>query len=125
MDNGNSCRELELASGRSVVCRPVAESCDEITIRGPAGEVLLEVVLTPSGPLLRFHAAQVALDCPGSVQVRCGSFEIETAGDIVHRAGGALRAESDEISLQARRGDVDVRANDDINLTGERVRLNC
>jgi hypothetical protein len=125
MDDGNSCRELELASGRSVVCRSVADSCDEVTIRGPAGEVLLEVALTPAGPVLRFHAAQVQLDCQGSFKVRCQSFEVETAGDIVQRAGGKLRAEADEMTLDARRGNVDVRANDDVNLNGERVRLNC
>lgn len=124
-DNGNSCRELELASGRSVVCRSSAESRDEVTIRGPAGEVLLEVVLTPAGPVLRFHAAQMQIDCQGSFHVRCENFEVETTGDIVQQAGGTLRAESNEMSLEARRGNVDVRANDDVNLNGERVRLNC
>jgi hypothetical protein len=124
-DNGDSCRELELASGRSVACRSVAESCDEVTIRGSAGEVLLEVVLTPAGPVLRFHAAQVQIDCQGSFKVRCESFDVQTTGDIVQQAGGTLRAESNEMSLEARRGNVDVRANDDVNLNGERVRLNC
>src|SRR5574340_219630 len=124
-DNGDACRELELASGRTLVCRSVAESCDEVTIRGPAGEVLLEVALTPAGPVLRFHAAQVRLDCSGSFKVRCESFDVQTTGDIVQQAGGTLRAESNEISLEARRGNVDVRANDDVNLNGERVRLNC
>ena len=96
-----------------------------MTIHGPAGEVLLEVVLTPAGPVLRFHAAQVQLDCKGSFKVRCESFDVQTTGDIVQQAGGTLRAESNEMSLEARRGNVDVRANDDVNLNGERVRLNC
>lgn len=132
-DNLDSHRELELASGRSVACRSIADSCDEVTIRGPAGEVILEVSLTPAGPVLRFHAAQVQLDCKGSFQVRCDTFEVQTAGDIVQRAGGDLiqtadgdvRVESTEMSIEARRGNVDVRANDDVNLNGERVRLNC
>lgn len=128
-----SCREIELASGRSIACRSDADSHDEVTIRGPAGEVILEVALTPAGPVLRFHAAQVQLDCKGSFQVRCESFEVQTAGNIVQQAGGDLiqtagrdaRVESRELSIEARRGNVDVRANDDVNLNGERVRLNC
>lgn len=116
-ENGQS-RELALASGRSVVCRSKEESRDEVTILGPGGEVLLEVELTPAGPVLRFRAAQVELDCQGSLKVRCESFDVRTTGDIVQHAGG-------EISLEARRGNVDVRANDDVNLNGERVRLNC
>jgi uncharacterized protein (DUF2345 family) len=112
-----STQALELASGRSVACRPVEESCDEVTIRGPAGEVLLEVLLTPAGPVLRFRAAQVELDCEGSFKVRCQDFEVE--------AGGQVHVASDEMRLEARRGDLNVRANDDVNLNGERVRLNC
>jgi uncharacterized protein (DUF2345 family) len=81
-----------------------------VTIRGSGGEVLLDVVLTPAGPVLRFHAAQVQLDCSGTFQVRCESFDVQAAGDI---------------TLEAQRGNVDVRANDDVNLNGERVRLNC
>jgi hypothetical protein len=124
-DAGKSCRDLELASGRSIICRPAADSCDEVTILGPGGEVMLEVVLTPSGPILRFRAAEVQLDCAGSFKVRCESFDVQTTGNIVQQAGGMIRAESNEISLEARRGNVDVRANDDVNLNGERVRLNC
>jgi hypothetical protein len=106
---GEACRELELASGRSVVCRTGAESRDEVTIKGPDGEILLEVVLTPAGPVLKFHAAQVHLDCSGDLQVRCKKFDVQAS----------------EMTLEASRGNVDVRANDDVNLNGERVRLNC
>jgi hypothetical protein len=106
---GDSRRELGLASGRSVVCRSGPESIDEITLRGPEGEVLLEVALTPAGPVLRFRAAQVQLDCTGAVEVRCESFHVQAG----------------EMTLEASRGNVDVRANDDVNLNGERVRLNC
>lgn len=116
-EHGHS-RELQLASGRSVVCRSKEESRDEVTIRGPGGEVLLEVELTPAGPVLRFHAAQVELDCRGSLKLRCESFDVRATGEIVQQAGGG-------ILLEAQRGDVDVRANDDVNLNGERVRLNC
>ncbi len=113
-----ACRALELASGRSIVCRALDEHHDEVTIVGPAGEVLLEIALTPAGPRLRFHAAELELDCRGSFEVRCDRFQVETTGDIVQRAGRDMR-------LEARRGDVEVCANDDVNLNGERVRLNC
>ncbi len=115
---GGERRELALASGRSVVCRSAPDASDQVTLRGAGGEVLLEVLLTPAGPVLRFHAAQVELNCQGSFSLRCGQFRVETEGDIVQRAGG-------EMQLEAARGNIDVRANDDVNLNGERVRLNC
>jgi uncharacterized protein (DUF2345 family) len=104
-----TCRELGLASGRSVVCRSATGSHDEITIKGSEGEILLEVLLTPAGPVLRFRAAKVQLDCAGDLHVRCKKFDVQAS----------------EVTLEAGRGNVDVRANDDVNLNGERVRLNC
>lgn len=117
--------ELQLSAGRSLSSRPVSADCDEVTIRSGSGEILMEVLLTPAGPVLRFKAAQVQVECEGAFQVRCESFDVQTTGDIRQQAGGVLRAESREISIEATRGDVSVKANDDVNLNGERVRLNC
>jgi hypothetical protein len=94
-------KKIALPSGRSIACRSRADECDEVTFRGAGGEVLLQVTLTPEGPLLRFQAAAVEMDCKGSFQVRCEDFKVEA------------------------RGDATIQANDDVKLNGERVKLNC
>jgi len=119
-------REIALPSGRSIACRSRQDECDEVTFRDERGDVLLQVTLTPAGPLLRFQAAAVEMDCKGSFKVRCQDFEVHAAGRIVQEAGSDLVQSAEcDASIEARRGDVRVKANDDVKLNGERVRLNC
>lgn len=119
-------QEIALPSGRIIACRSRRDECDEVTFRDERGGVLLEVTLTPQGPLLRFQAAAVEMDCKGSFKVRCEDFEVHAAGRIVQEAGSDLmQVAGGDVSLEARRGDARVKANDDVKLNGERVRLNC
>ncbi len=123
---GTPPQEIALPSGRTIACRRGRDECDEVTFRDERGDVLLQVTLTPAGPLLRFQAAAVEMDCKGSFKVRCEDFEVQAAGRIVQEAGGDLvQIAGGDASLEARRGDARVKANDDVKLNGERVRLNC
>ena len=99
------------------------------------------MVLTENGPRLRFKAADLALEADGKVQVDCNEFRVrassgivyETAGDKAESVGGNAvtvvqgdaRTAGRTVGIQAIRGDVRVKANDDVKLTGERVLLNC
>lgn len=119
-------REIALPSGRSIACRSGRDERDEVIFRDERGDVLLEVTLTPAGPLLRFRAAAVEMDCKGSFKVRCEDFEVHAAGHIVQEAGGDLvQSAGGDASIEARRGEARLKANDDVKLNGERVRLNC
>jgi hypothetical protein len=128
---------MALASGYSV------ESPDRarlLQIRAPDGRICLRITLLPTGPMVELSAASLAIAAEGDVRVDCQRLEIDAAkgvairsgGDITQVAGGnvELRAEG-ELSaeafaqrFEARRGDIQMEANDDIFLDGERVRLN-
>lgn len=135
------------AVGRSLVLRDggqvrlAKEAAGEtLTVVSADGEVRLEVLLTPSGAVLRLAGPRVAIEAQGELALRCTRFEVQAesialgaTGDVALAAGRALdlRAGHDaEISAQAvkveaRRGDVALAANDDVALNGERVLLNC
>jgi hypothetical protein len=100
---------LDLPSGRSIECLDADGRGETVTIRSPRGKVELEVVLTDSGTVLRFDAADLELRSAGDLRVDCDRFEV--------------RSRSAEIT--STRGDVRIRANDDVKLNGERVKLNC
>jgi hypothetical protein len=105
---------LQLRSGRTVsVDRNEPEA---ITVRAPDGAVELSVRFTPEGPVLRFASASVELTAAREVSVACERFSV--------RATGAVRVEGDTVDVEATRGDVTVKANDDARIYGERVRLN-
>ncbi len=125
VDTGNGpAAEVQLPSGRSLSCESAGGE-ERVIIRGVQGEIELEVVLTANGPLLRFRAAEVEIESQGRFGIQCGEFELRSSGSAVLALDGNLIAAADGMDLEATRGDVRVRANDDVRLNGERVKLNC
>lgn len=132
---------LELPSGRVVEARPEPAGEDRITIRGRSGEVELEVRMTEHGPVLRFRAADVELASTGEVRVDCERFHVRAEKEIFEETGGHLRqrvagnasvwvrgqhsTKAGEARVEAKRGSVQIEANDDVQLLGERIKMNC
>jgi hypothetical protein len=98
-----------------------------IRVRSPvAGEQIeLELCFTADGPVVRTRAAALELDAATTIVARCASFAVEAEGDIELSAGGALRCRASEATVDASPGAVRLRANDDVQLLGELVLLNC
>lgn len=80
-----------------------------LRIAGADGAQAVEIALTPSGPVLRIAAGM----------------RIEVAGDLAIEAENLQLRGRDSVRIEAGRGDVAVRANDDVLLDGERIRMNC
>jgi hypothetical protein len=92
----------------------------------------LEVLLTETTAVLRLGAG-LSVVVEGKVEITADSMslrardhlELESGGSASIRAEGVLTTEGDAQLISARLGDVQVRANDDVILHGERVRVNC
>lgn len=113
---------------------------DALTVLSAEGEVRLEVLLTPAGAVLRFAGPRVAIESAGELSLRCARFEVRAesidlgaSGDVSLGAGrgldlhaghdAALSAQA--VKVEARLGELALKANDDVALNGERVLLNC
>lgn len=127
-------------SGRRVRLEP-EESGDLLTVSAPDGKVELVIRLTDEGPTVQLQAAALELFAPRDITLECGGrfrvraregIAIETAGPMQQRVAGALEVEvggrsqlrARAVSVEATLGNVDVRANDDVALEGERILLN-
>lgn len=136
---GAGVRTLALREGGRLTVSAEAGG-EALRVVGPDGAVRVEVLVTPEGAVLRLAGPSVAIETAGAFAVRCASFRVEAesialgaSGDLVQRAGRGLtlRAGHDAslsaqaVSVEARRGDVALAANDDVALNGERVLLNC
>lgn len=134
-----SARSIALHDGGRVQLskEPAGET---LTVVSAGGEVRLEILLTPSGTVLRVAGPRVAIETEGELALRCTRFEVEAesialgaSGDVALAAGRGLdlRAGHDAafsaqaVKVEARRGDLALTANDDVALNGERVLLNC
>jgi hypothetical protein len=113
-----------------LVRRPDGDSVQFVNAKGA---VTLSVTLTEHGPVLRFEGASVTLETAGRLAIEAEQLHLHgrdgvvlsTAGDLELRAMGDLRSEARIQHLTATRGNVNVSANDDVKLLGERVRVNC
>lgn len=132
-------RSLALRDGGRV--RLAAEPGGEaLTVLSAAGDVRLEVFLTPAGAVLRLAGPRVAIEAAGELALRCERFEVRAesidlgaSGAVAVEAGRGLdlRAGHDAafsaqaMKVEARLGELSLKANDDVALDGERVLLNC
>jgi len=133
---------MVLASGRVITVTPEAEGgVERVEIRSPTGELEVSVVMTPEGPRLRIRALDIDLDAARSLRMRCqtlaidveqdagvnvgGHFTEKVGGNVLRHAEGQTTLHGADVAICAPRGQVSVRANDDLDLKGERILLNA
>ena len=129
---------LAPTSGRRVRIEASDGSSDQLVIRDANGEVELRVVLTPQGPVLRLKAARVELDAD-VLGLRCRELEVDvreaarfqaasihtkTTGDHELEVGGRSHVQARSVAVEAALGSIELRANDDVEVEGERIWLN-
>lgn len=122
---------LDFAGGQRLLVERGPQE-DLLTLVAPTGEVVFSVRLTPSGPVMRFESglrieASGALEFAGRSLALSGAegVSILSGGDASLEVAGDLSTSARAQAITARLGDVSVKANDDVRLNGERVRLNC
>jgi hypothetical protein len=97
---------------------------DLLQVLDSHGAVSLCIHFTPTGAILRLEGTLAVeadrLDLRGREGV-----VIRSGGDLTLQADGDLTSAASIQNLTAVRGNVNVRANDDVKLNGECIRLNC
>jgi hypothetical protein len=124
-------RVVALEHGRSLVIEDQAGG-ELVTLRNPSGKVEVELVITAEGPRLRLEAVDLALVASKRVTIDCEDLElrcsrdmsVEVGGDQRETVAGQARHEAHATTIETRRGDLTLRANDDARVEGERVLLN-
>lgn len=96
-----------------------------LRLEGPEGEKSMEIVLTPQGPVLRLNSS-LRMDLTGDLAVEARHVSLHGREGLTLTSGtDAVLAVTGDLNLRAELGDVTVRANDDVRLDGERIRMNC
>lgn len=123
--------EIQL-SGGYVMETDAEDRPRDLSIRAPDGRVCLKVTLTPEGPRVELDSVSLSIAARGDLTMSCENMELRAekdlalsaGGDVTLRAEGELSTEGLSQTIRASRGDVQVKANDDVALDGERIRLN-
>lgn len=122
---------LECVGGQRLLVERGAQE-DLLTLVSSSGDIVFSVRITPSGPVLRFESG-LRIEASGALEFSGKSLElsgeegvnIRSGGDATIHAVGDLSSTARIQNLTARLGNVNLKANDDVRLIGERVRLNC
>jgi hypothetical protein len=122
-----------------VVAAERGPDADVLTVSAPDGRLCLSIQLRPEGPLVEVQSQSLRLVSTGELRLDCerltinaerqtsiqtGELRQVVGGDVSLRAGGVIDTEGHAQHLRARLGDLELTANDDVSLDGERVLLN-
>ena len=123
---------IDLVGGQRLVVED-HPSANVLRLVSAEGRLTLSIRVTPAGPVLHLDGAGLMIQADGDLAVSAGRVAIHardglaltTGGDLRVHAAGDLHSTARIQNLTADLGNVNVKANDDIKLNGERVLVNC
>lgn len=110
-----------------------SQAVNTLKLVGSDGQIRLAISITPDGPVLRFEGRNLLLEATGDLAVEARRVAIHgreevvitSGGDASVCAAGSFSSEAKSQKITAHLGSVKVKANDDVQLLGEEVLLNC
>ena len=104
-----------------------------LNIIGSDGNLSLSIQITKAGPVLKISGEALTIQAEGKLAIDAEKVSIHsrkdmaltTGGNIHIEAAGDLYSKSRAQMITADLGNIDIKANDDVKLDGERIRLNC
>ena len=116
--------------------RLLIEHCENehvLKILGSDQQVTLSIQITSAGPVLNLHQAGLILRSDGDFAVDARHVTLHgregvtltSDGGVKVCAAGDLESRARIQNVTAELGNVNIRANDDVKLNGERIMMNC
>jgi hypothetical protein len=123
---------VALVGGQQLVVEDLP-AANVLKLLSADGRLTLSIRVTPAGPVLHLEGAGLMIQTDGDLAVSAGRVAIHardglaltSGGDAHIHAAGDLHSTARIQNLTADLGNVNVKANDDIKLNGERVLVNC
>jgi hypothetical protein len=110
-----------------------SQSVDRIVLLGPEGQLSLTIEVSKEGPILKFDTPGLVIETAGQLAINADRVSIHGReklnlscdGDASLKVAGDLETSARIQTIRAELGNVNVKANDDVCLKGERILLNC
>ena len=123
---------IELIGGQRLLVEHRADG-DSIQVVAGDGRMTLGIAITPAGALLQLHGVDLRIQTAGDLSIEAerlafhgrSSVAVTSGGDAILHAAGDMHSRARIQTIEADLGNVNVRANDDVAISGERVRVNC
>jgi hypothetical protein len=124
--------DIELVGGQRLVVEHRATG-DTIQIVAGDGRMAMRIRVTAAGALLELDGMDLKIQAAGDLAIEAdrlalhgrSSIAMTTGGDALLYAAGDMHSRARIQNIKADLGNVNVTANDDVSINGERVRVNC
>lgn len=125
---------VPLENAGSIEVRQRDASCQlRITAPHRAQALEIEVRFDKHGPVVRVSAPTIEMNAVKNIAVDCETFEVraretlrlQSKGDLLQSAERKACVRARDVEIDANPGAIRLRANDDVQLLGENVLLNC
>jgi hypothetical protein len=109
------------------------ENENELCLTDNTGKRVLSIKITESGPILNLDTQSLTIRIQGELTLEAEhlklhghrALSLSSGGDLKIQALGDVSNSGRAQRIEAQRGNVDLKANDDVTLDGLRIRLNC
>jgi hypothetical protein len=123
---------LELVADQRLVVERNAES-SLLRIIGRNGKVSLAIHVTEEGPVVRLEGSAIEVEAQGHLSLNAErvaihgrkSLSLTSDGNVSLDTPADIHSDARAHKITARLGNVDIKANDDVTMDGERIRMNC
>jgi hypothetical protein len=115
---------ISLAGERRLVLRREGGG-DALTLLERDGKVAVTVTITPEAVTLSLGGAKLEIEVEQSLAIAAQSIALHGREGVSITTEGALATRGRSQSITSTHGNVEVEANDDVKLDGERILLNC
>jgi hypothetical protein len=115
---------ISLAGERRLVVRRSAGG-DALTLLERDGKVAVTVTITSDAVTLNLGGARVEIEVEKSLAIAAESISLHGREGVSISTEGTLATTARTQTITSTHGNVEVEANDDVKLNGERVLLNC
>ncbi|MBL0870507.1 MAG: hypothetical protein IBJ18_08030 [Phycisphaerales bacterium] len=111
----------------------VLASTDVLELLDPQGQPTITIRVSSAGAVVELGARSVTLNVQGDLGIAADniaihareSLNLSSAKDLTINANETLRQQAKRQAITSTLGDIDIRANDDVKVDGERIRMNC
>jgi|GEM_PF-1536340 len=118
-------------NNRLLISREQAQ--DTVQVLHPSGEVQITIKMTEQGPVISLSGDIIEIEAKEKFTIKSPVIDLKASEEIKLTSEGDLHTNVKRDSFNTARiqhitadlGNVNIKANDDVRLDGERVKLNC
>lgn len=115
---------ISLTGDRRLVLRR-SDGAEALTLLERDGKVAVTVTITAEGITLSLGGASVEIEVEKSLAIAAQSIALHGRDGVSISTEGTLATTARTQAITSTHGNVEVDANDDVKLNGERILLNC